>query len=344
MPFDPTTDERFKKAKKFIRDGKYAPAIELVWMLVAENPLDSDLHESLASVYFMAGDFPAALRHYERVTKLAPHATGRAYVNMGAVYNRMGGYAKAVQVLRKGVAREKRSAEGFYNLGIAHRKLGQNAMAVNAYKEAVKLNPEFVEAFCNLGNVYLEMKNHQQATMQFGRALELRPDFAKARNGLAEADKATNAARREYSPFGRLVDPAKAKKSADKAVRKMTATERADDRNSLHELARQMEEMTDAYVEVLSTELEPSLHDIERLIGTGRADQSLLDGVAEFHRAFESSRDSRAHLRRKLLELWAHEELQNTPADSSAEEADDQFDAEDDFGDATPMIIRDDRN
>ncbi|QDT37909.1 tetratricopeptide repeat protein [Stratiformator vulcanicus] len=342
MAEDPTNDDRFKQARRLIRKGKYGPAIELVWLLVAEYPLDADLQESLASAYFMAGDFSAALRHFERVTKLAPHASGKALVNMGAVYNRTGDHRKAVEVLRRGIAREKRSAEGFYNLGFAHRKLGQNAMAINAYKEAVKVNPEFAEAFQNLGNLYLEMKNFQQARMQFERALSIRPDFKKAKNGLAESERESNAARREYSPFGRLVDPAKAKKTSKKNVKEMSSAQRCRDRADLHDLASELEETTRRFTTALRDELEPALYGLERLIGTGRSDESLLKGIEEFHQSAVAARERRGEMKRKVLELWAHEELQNTPSTPAKAEDPDTVDTEEEFGDATPMIIVDD--
>src|ERR1700688_4207286 len=86
------------------------------------NDLDAELHDGLATAHFLRQNYEAAVKHFERVTRLDPRR-GATWINLGAVYNRMGNYQKAAEVLRRAVQIEKKSSIGYYNLGIAYKQL-----------------------------------------------------------------------------------------------------------------------------------------------------------------------------------------------------------------------------
>ncbi|MBI3864982.1 MAG: tetratricopeptide repeat protein, partial [Planctomycetia bacterium] len=66
------------------------------------NELDAEVHEGLATVHFLKNAYDDAIKHFERVTRLDPRR-GNAWINLGAVYNRVGNYQKAAEVLRRAV-------------------------------------------------------------------------------------------------------------------------------------------------------------------------------------------------------------------------------------------------
>src|SRR5258708_1249364 len=170
------------------------------------NDLDPDVHEGLATAHFMLQAYEPAARHFERVTRLDPRR-GASWINLGAVYNRMGIYQKAAEVLRRAVQIEKKSSVGFYNLGIAYKQLKQWTLAIPAYREAIRLEPRMADAYLNLGNVYSQMKNFGQAVAHFRKALEIEPGLERALRGLEKAEAALAAARPAPNPFARLVNP-----------------------------------------------------------------------------------------------------------------------------------------
>ena len=83
-----------------------------------------------------------------------------------------------------------------------------NTMAISAYKEAIKIAPDMVDAHINLGNIFMEMKNVGLALQCFQTALKHDPGSAKAKKCLETAQSKQKTARKEASPFGRLVNVA----------------------------------------------------------------------------------------------------------------------------------------
>lgn len=306
------SDDVLAEARRHVRHGRYDEAITLCRQLLAENDTDPALHDAIGSAYFLAGKVREAATHFERITRLTANP-GKALINLGAVYNRTGEYQKAVDAIRKGLQYEKRSVEGYYNLGVAHRKLGQHAMAVTAYKEALRLDPNFAEAHQNLGNVFLDQGLPEQAAAHYRKALELRPDLERAKRGLADAERAAALAKQAISPFGRLVDVSAGQKGDNDGLRPLTPEEREIDRRRLHELARETEAAAAEWLTVLREQLDGALAVLEKRIAVGRVDGMLMEAGDVFSEALAAAEESRRKLRRKVLELVAHEELQHSP-------------------------------
>lgn len=305
-------EENLAQARRHVRHGRYNEAIELFKVLLADNDIDPVLHDAIGSTYFLAGRNQEAAQHFERIVRLTSNP-GKALINLGAVYNRIGEFQKAVDAIRKGIQYEKKSVEGYYNLGVGHRKLGQYAMAVTAYKEALRLDPEFAEAHQNLANVYLDQGLPEQAMVHYRKALELRPELERARRGLADAERAAALAKQAVNPFGRLVDPTAGQHTGVDGLRPLSAQERELDRRRLHELSRDIETLATEWLTILKQDLEIALANLEKRIAIGRIDPALLEASENFSAAVAAAEKSRRQLRRKVLELVAHEELQHAP-------------------------------
>ena len=308
--------ESLEDARQHIRQGHFPEAIAILKELLAEEDTSIVLHDAIGSAYFLAGDNDEAARHFQRIIRLTINP-GKALINLGAVHNRLGEYQKAVDSIRKGLQFEKRSVEGYYNLGLAHRKLNQHAMAVNAFKEAIRHDPDFVEAHYHLGSVYLDQGLPEQAENQYRKALELRPGFERAIAGLEAAQRAADLARQAISPFGRLVDTRVGQHAGEDSLRSLTDAERERDRVRLHELSREIEAASHAWLAVLKEQLEASLTRLDKRLAMGRNDDLLFEASEEFADSVTKAERARQKLRRKILELVAHEELQHAPVEQS---------------------------
>ncbi|MBW3542552.1 MAG: tetratricopeptide repeat protein [Planctomycetes bacterium] len=309
-----STDPRLEQARRHVRHKEFADAIALFEQLLAEEPTCVAALEGLAAAQFLNGDLDGAVEAYTRITRLDVR-NGKALINLGAVYNRQGEYAKAADAVRRGIQREKKSAQGYYNLGIAQKHLGQKSMAVNAYREAIRLDPQMVEAYLNLANLYLEMGSTSQAVDHYKKALEVNPEFERARHGLLAAESADGAARKAFSPFGRLVDTERTgAKGSAVCVRNLSQTERFEDRQGLHAKAVKATAATKAFLNHCRDELLPSLLALSRAVAQSTETPA---AIVKYYDMFDAAVARNAVLRRELkwavLEIRAHEELMNTP-------------------------------
>jgi tetratricopeptide (TPR) repeat protein len=258
-----------------LRAGRIPEAVAAFEEARQINDLDPDVHEGLATAHFMQHAYEPAVMHFERVTRLDPRR-GASWINLGAVYNRMGNYQKAAEVLRRAVQIEKKSAIGYYNLGIAYKHLKQWNLAVPAYREAIRLEPRMADAYLNLANVYSELHNYLQAITHYKKALDLNPQLERAKRGLEKAEARLDARRQELSPFGRLVDPKQATAGEDATVpqsaavaaagRDLSEKEREHDRRALHELLKQMHGELQEVLAALEEELDPAVRTLNKML------------------------------------------------------------------------------
>lgn len=308
-----------KQAKSFLKSKQHEDAVPLLQQALSINPDNADAHELVATAYFLAGDDTQAADHFDRVTKLKP-TSGGAFVNLGAVCNRMGDYKRAVEALRKGIQKDNKSALGFYNLGIAQKQLNQMKMAVSAYREAVRLDPDMVDAHLNLANTLRDMGNKRSAKEHYKKALALKPGFAAAERGLAKLEEADKESATAASPFGRLVDESKAQRGAATLTgRQLTDEERFEDRQLLFRHATSIEPALSEFVSFLKGNLEKQVSSMHRAVieDLGGAQTGGYKAMSQAHDDFRACinriKQLRRQLKRRVLELRGHEEVINTP-------------------------------
>jgi tetratricopeptide (TPR) repeat protein len=263
-----TIEEYCKIARGHLKEGRLDDAVAAFAQAARLNELDPDVHEGLATAYYLKQDYQAAIQHFERVTRLDPRR-GSAWINLGAVYNRVSNYQKAAEVLRRAVQIERKSGIGYYNLGYAYKHLKQWALAVPAYREAIRLEPRMADAYLNLGNVYVAMKNFAQAASHFRKALDLEPGQERAIRGLEKAEAELEEAKNKASPFGRLVAPPAAEPAGSAvaaSTRELTEDERRRDRRKLEDLLALLQTEYDALHRTISGQLNPAVRTLNKMV------------------------------------------------------------------------------
>ncbi len=295
-------------AKTNLRSRKFNAAIIQLTEAIAFDQSNASLFECLATAYFLKGELEKALESFQKVTKLKP-TVGRAWINIGAVHNRMGNHKEAADALRKGLQRDRRSAEGQYNLGIAQKGLGQLSLAASAYKQAIRLSPDMAEAHQNLGNVYLEMNNNRQAINCFRKALELRPGFKRAEKSLAIAENAVSTSKQSTSPFGRLVsqDDLASQKSAA-TFRQLSAEEQHEDRQFIRGHTSAARDTAKGLSELLRSKLEPALLGLSRAVsGHGPGQTELATQYEALRAAITEATELESQLGNEMDQLRVHD-------------------------------------
>jgi tetratricopeptide (TPR) repeat protein len=307
-------EELCRNGRAHLKAGRLDDALVALSEAGRMNELDADVHEGLATIHFLKQDYESAVQHFERVTRLDPRR-GAAWVNLGAVYNRMANYQKAAEVLRRAVQIERRSSEGYYNLGIAYKHLKQWALAVPAYREAIRLDPKMAEAYLNLGNVYVAMKNFAQAASHYRRALDLKPGLERAVRGLEKAEAELETAKSRSSPFGRLVDAEKAASASAAAPEsgacELSPDERKLDRRTLNELLVRLDQEFGDLVGLIEEQLDPSVRTLNKMLTHPESPHGVsitkAEALEQFIEAKSRCLPSLAQFRKTLRELRDHE-------------------------------------
>jgi tetratricopeptide (TPR) repeat protein len=293
-------DELCARAREAVSTGNYAEARSLYFKAVSTSPESPDAHYGLATCCFMLHDLDSATTHFKEVTRLDP-LRATAFVNLGALYNRLGQQDEAIATLRKALQLDPRRAEGYYNLGIAYRQKGMIDLAIQAYREATRLNPRMADAFLNLGNLLLEAERFQDAIAAYQQALTVRPNFEKAMHGLRSAQQAL-AARVPVSQARASPGTVHATEIAhDLSLTTTTNTfanivDRAEAMDSLREACGKQEEFSREVVRVIEQELGPAIRDLSRsLVGTPAAGELELH-VQTYEKSLENLRTARKNL------------------------------------------------
>jgi Flp pilus assembly protein TadD len=293
-----------QKARQAIAQGRVEPAKQLYLQALGLRSDAPDVHYGLATACFLLNDLESAAYHFKEVTRLDPLRPG-AYINLGAVYNRLEEFKEAVETLRRGIQIDPRRAEGYYNLGLVYRNMGQPHLAVQAYLEATRLDPRMVDAHHNLGNIYLETGRFQLAITHYNKVLQLRPNWEKALAGLAQAREALGmtghagmeAAESKNSPtvvplkdLSRHVDPGL----------------HGDLLTGLHHATVDSESHGRQFLQVVEHEIEPAIKELAtRLLGTGTARADLRQCVEKFEHAIGNMRSAQRDLENSIQKVRA---------------------------------------
>src|SRR5881392_3265465 len=118
-----SVDSLCRKAQYAVSQGDNDIARQLYLQALGLKSDVPDVHYGLATVCFLLNDLPSAAYHFKEVTRLDPLRAG-AFINLGAVYNRMDLLDDAVPALRRGIQLDHTRGEGYYNLGLVYRRKG----------------------------------------------------------------------------------------------------------------------------------------------------------------------------------------------------------------------------
>ena len=308
MPAAVDIDALIQQARQHLRQGELPQAAALYEQALAVEETHVSAHEGLATAAFMMQDYPRAITHFQRVSKLDPRRV-QPLVNLGAVYNRKGDFQQATKTLRQALSKDRKCAEAYYNLGIAHRGLNQLSMAVSAYREAIRLSPEMAEAYLNLANAYQEMGNLQQRSRTIA-ALELKPGFERAKRGLERPQSAAAEANQTLRPFGRLVPVGETPTDPEHApMRALTPQERFEDRAAVYSHAKELERAAAVALNQCRDQLEPSLLQLTHAFSQGGDRYDFSDELAAFQHARHGFEQVMRLLSERSESLRRHQQL-----------------------------------
>jgi tetratricopeptide (TPR) repeat protein len=293
-----------QRARQALAQGRSEDARQLYVEALAMRSDVPDVHYGLATACYLLNDIDGAAYHFKEVTRLDPLRAG-AYINLGAVYNRLEEYDDAVRTLRRGIQIDPHRAEGYYNLGLVYRNLGQPNLAIQAYLEATRIDPRMVDAHYNLGNLYFESGRHQLAINHYKKVLQLRPNWDKALSALAQAEAALGVTQRP-APSEEEPPPAASNAPPRDLNRNVDPMVHGDILTVLHHATIDSESHGRQFLQVLEHQVEPAIKELaNRLLGTttGSSGTDLGRCMRSFETAIESIRASHRELETSIQKV-----------------------------------------
>ncbi len=309
--------ERFEalcqQAREALADNNAAQARTLYLQALAESFDSPGAHYGLATACFMLGDLASAALHFKEVTRLDGLHAG-AFINLGAVYNRLDQLDEAVKALRRGIQLDPRRAEGYYNLGLVYRRKGEPELAIQAYREATHVNPRMSDAHSNLANLLSEMGRYSQAIQHYKKALEIVPKFEKAKAGLAKAEAALAAEEAVVPASSRSGilkkgPPAPPPPPSEKADLNRNVDPLADGMvmSKLHQATIESDNLGRSVLRLLENEVEPAIKELSTvLLYPDKTSAELKGRIEKFEAALNSMRSTQRSLQvsiKKIREL-----------------------------------------
>lgn len=139
----------------------------------AKSKLNSQINK--AKQIHLAGNLSQAQKQYEKLLKKSPG--NRALLSLlGGVLLQQKKYDRAVDYLKRAIAKDSSDADLRYNLGLGyfHREQYENAIA--AFKQAVEMNFDHDRAFYMMGKAYLLLDSNKyrvEALQAYLRDIEI---------------------------------------------------------------------------------------------------------------------------------------------------------------------------
>ncbi len=264
-----------------------------------------NVHYGLATVCYLMNDLPNASHHFREVIRLDPLRAG-AYINLGAIYNKLNQLEEAISVLRKGIQLDHKRAEGYYNLGLVYRRQGKIDLAIQAYKEATRINPRMNDAHFNLANIYVEKGQYNLAVSHYEHALEVRPNWQKAAKALEQTQAILRVERGETEP----VEPENEQDEdpTEKIIldinRQVDPEKHGSILKNLHRATIDSENQSRDFVQLLTAEIESAIKDMSSgLLYSHQSSIELDQCVQKVEKALEHLESAQKTLQNRMEEV-----------------------------------------
>lgn len=157
----------------------------------------------MAESFRIAGDYPNAIRLYQRAATESPrHVTSR--LALGQIYQRLGAMDGAMTYYQQVLDLEPDNTEAKLGLGQLMVRNNQSAEAIQYLEDVAENSPDNFRIYNSIGLAYDLEGMHAQAQLAYGKGLNMMPDHISLLNNLA----LSLAIEGEYAPAIQLLSKA----------------------------------------------------------------------------------------------------------------------------------------
>ena len=146
-----------------------------------ENQIELKKIKYLGLKHYRKGKYNKALIAFQQELNIEPKDS-ITWSNLGAVYNKLGSYSKAIDALEQSILYE--DAEDPYtrnHLGYAYIKQRRFEEAIKILKEALEIESQYDHALYNLADIYSKIGSYDKALESIDQCLKLNPTLKKAK-------------------------------------------------------------------------------------------------------------------------------------------------------------------
>lgn len=110
-----------------------------------------------------------------------------SHTNLGAVYQKLGDYPKALQEYSKAKSLNPKNLTTRFNLGTLYQNQREYSLAITAYDEVLQFNPKDTSARYYKAQCLSELKQFDKAAEEYRKILAIEPNNTEAKNLMLEA-------------------------------------------------------------------------------------------------------------------------------------------------------------
>jgi len=182
-PVDP--DVHISLANVYAETGKKEEAVKEFREALTRRPNNDNAHRQLAVVLRDLGRHDEAVQEYQGAIAIRPNYF-RNHSALGVYYFHTGRYSEAAVQFQRVTELEPKSTWGFVNLGAAYLMNGENQKALENSERALEIAPDET-AFSNVGLIHYAEGRYADAARAFQKAIDLEPNNHKSHRNLGDA-------------------------------------------------------------------------------------------------------------------------------------------------------------
>ena len=175
--------EQIDAVMNLYSSNKMEEALSSVNLLVNEYPNDSLLCNISGACYSALDHNDAAIKCFERATKLQPDYA-EAHFNLGVAFQKLKKIDSSIMSYENAIKFIHSYPAAHNNLGVIKLSQGEFNSAVKNFEWAIAYSPNYAEAHNNLGKTYQALRQYDAAKNQFEKAIQLNPVYPQAFHNL----------------------------------------------------------------------------------------------------------------------------------------------------------------
>jgi Tfp pilus assembly protein PilF len=188
---DPTQEntlKRLEEAEQLKLDGRYEAALEILEILLVEDPQNVSALEEVA-------DNELSMERHDRAEAAARRAVsldGQSYMGhyiLGYLYCQHAKWEHAIVELKEANTLQPNNPEILRCLGWSLFNMGQRTQGLVTLERSLNLDAENSLTLCDLGAAYLKMQNLPKAKALLQHSLDIDPANMRAHQCVRDAEK-----------------------------------------------------------------------------------------------------------------------------------------------------------